>query len=100
MENISLQAAVAGLEFSLIKPGKEIDKEFYTELPIEMSIIGSYHGFGKFISGIAKLPRIVTLHDFEITINNKNSNEQGSKEKNLLMELETKTYWCANKENL
>jgi type IV pilus assembly protein PilO len=100
MEDISLQASAAGLEFNLIKPGDEVSKEFYTELPIKMSILGSYHGFGVFISGIAKLPRIVTLHDFEITMNSKNNDGKKRQDQPLTMSLEAKTYWCANRENL
>ena len=100
MEDISLQAIAAGLEFDLIKPGVEVTKEFYTELPIKMSIIGSYHGFGKFISGIAMLPRIVTLHDFEIKTRSKASVLSKNKEQQLIMELSAKTYWCADRENL
>lgn len=101
MEDISLQAMVAGLEFSLIKPGTEVVKEFYTELPIKMYITGSYHGFGKFISGIAMLPRIVTLHDFEIKINQANPKDSNKRQtKPLAMELNAKTYWCPNRENL
>jgi type IV pilus assembly protein PilO len=100
MEDISLQASAAGLEFNLIKPGDEVSKEFYTELPIKMSILGSYHGFGVFISGIAKLPRIVTLHDFEITMNSNNNDGKKRQDQPLTMSLEAKTYWCANRENL
>lgn len=65
-----------------------------------MSILGSYHGFGVFISGIAKLPRIVTLHDFEITMNSKNNDGKKRQDQPLTMSLEAKTYWCANRENL
>lgn len=100
MEDISLQATAAGLEFSLIKPGDEVSKGFYTELPINMSILGTYHGFGMFISGLAKLPRIVTLNDFDITLNNKNNDGKKRQDQSLIMTLEAKTYWCANRENI
>lgn len=56
-----------GLEFEFFKPGLENPKEFYSELPIQIRVIGDYHQFGNFASGIAALPRIVTLHDFEIS---------------------------------
>ena len=98
MEDISLQATAAGLEFDLIKPGAEVSKEFYNELPIKISIVGSYHGFGRFISGIAKLPRIVTLHDFDIKTNKNTNNKR--LEQDLLLEIEAKTYWCTNRESL
>lgn len=99
MEDISLQATDAGLEFNLIKPGNEVVKEFYTELPIKMLIAGSYHGFGRFISGLAKLPRIVTLHNFTIK-SSVNTAVGKQSERHLVLEIEAKTYWCANRENL
>ena len=46
----------------------EVAKEFYTELPITMEVVGNYHEFGDFVSKVAKLPRIVTLHDFEVQL--------------------------------
>lgn len=101
MEDLSLQANAAGLEFNLIKPGKAVAKDFYTELPVKMTIIGSYHGFGRFIGGIAKLPRIVTLHDFSIKANaTKGVEEHKTQGQNLIMEIDAKTYWCADRENL
>lgn len=55
-----------GLQFELWKPGQETVKEFYAELPIAVSINGSYHALGQFVSDVAKLPRIVTLRDVSI----------------------------------
>jgi len=52
-----------GLEFSLFQPRAEIKKEFYAELPISINVTGTYHQFGGFVSEIAALPRIVTIHD-------------------------------------
>lgn len=52
-----------GLQFELWKPGQESVKDFYAELPIAVSITGSYHALGQFVSDVAKLPRIVTLRD-------------------------------------
>ena len=45
----------------------EIEKDFYTELPIQIDVVGDYHQFGNFVSEVAKLPRIVSLHDFSVT---------------------------------
>lgn len=56
-----------GLQFELFKPGTETAKDFYAELPISVRLTGSYHDLGAFVSDIAQLPRIVTLHDFEIS---------------------------------
>jgi len=55
-----------GLEFELFKPGDEANKEFYAELPIQIRVIGDYLKFGTFVSGLASLPRIVTVHNVKI----------------------------------
>ncbi len=65
--DISQTGLAAGLEFELFKPEKERPSEFYAELPIKISVIGGYHQFGEFISGVAALPRIVTTHDIDIS---------------------------------
>ncbi len=64
--DISQTALAAGLQQKLFQPEAEQDKDFYAELPIKMELTGSYHQFGQFVSGIASLPRIVTLHDIQI----------------------------------
>lgn len=64
--DISQTGLAAGLEFELFKPAKEVPTEFYAELPIQITVVGNYHKFGEFISGIAALPRIVTTHDINI----------------------------------
>jgi type IV pilus assembly protein PilO len=64
--DISQQGLGAGLEFDLFKPGNEQPADFYVELPIEIRVIGNYHQFGTFISGISDLPRIVTSHNIKI----------------------------------
>ncbi len=56
-----------GLQFELFKPGAEVVKDFYAELPITVNLSGSYHDFGAFAGDIAKLPRIVTLNDIHVT---------------------------------
>jgi len=56
----------SGLEFANIELSDEVTQEIYIELPIEIDVAGSYHDFATFVSGVAALPRIVTLHDFEI----------------------------------
>jgi type IV pilus assembly protein PilO len=64
--DISQTGLAAGLEEKLFQPLGEIQKEFYAELPIKIRLTGSYHELGNFVSGIAALPRIVTLHDIVI----------------------------------
>jgi type IV pilus assembly protein PilO len=81
--DISQTGLASGLEFELFKPQSEIPKEFYAELPISIRVKGNYHEFGNFISGIAALPRIVTVHDVSI--------ERG-KQEGLTMNILAKTY--------
>jgi type IV pilus assembly protein PilO len=61
--DISQTGLAAGLEEKLFQPLGEVQREFYAELPIKIRLTGSYHELGSFVSGIAALPRIVTLHD-------------------------------------
>ncbi len=81
--DISQTGLASGLEFELFKPQSEIPKEFYAELPISIRVKGDYHEFGNFISGVAALPRIVTVHDVAI---------ERSKEQGLTMNILAKTY--------
>jgi type IV pilus assembly protein PilO len=64
--DISQTGLAAGLQERLFQPAPENRKDFYAELPIRIRLTGSYHQFGSFVSGIASLPRIVTLHDISI----------------------------------
>ncbi len=64
--DVSQTGLASGLEFELFQPSGEVPKEFYAELPIKLKVHGSYHEFGNFISGLAALPRIVTIHDVVI----------------------------------
>ncbi len=65
--DISQTGLAAGLEEKLFQPADENHRDFYAEKPIKIRLDGSYHEFGNFVSDIAALPRIVTLHDIEIT---------------------------------
>jgi type IV pilus assembly protein PilO len=67
LTDISQQGAGSGLDQKLFQPEAQINKDFYAELPIKMRLTGTYHAIGAFVSGIAALPRIVTLHDVEIS---------------------------------
>lgn len=66
LEDITNKGVESGLEIKSIKLEPEQAREFYVELPISIEVTGSYHDFGTFVSGIAGLPRIVTLHNFKI----------------------------------
>ncbi|MGO9038609.1 MAG: type 4a pilus biogenesis protein PilO [Steroidobacteraceae bacterium] len=65
--DISQTGLAAGLQEKLFQPGTEKSNGFYAELPIKIKLVGTYHQFGNFVSGIAALPRIVTLHDIQIS---------------------------------
>ena len=66
LDDITYVGTTSGLTFIRINWEPEIEKEFYTELPIKIEVIGDYHQFGNFVSEVAKLPRIVSLHDLSI----------------------------------
>ena len=66
LEDISQKGLAAGLDFRLYDPQPEKAQEEFVEIPIKISVTGTYHQLGKFISDIAELPRIVTLHDINI----------------------------------
>lgn len=66
LTDVSQQGSGAGLEQKLFQPAAQVTKDFYAELPIRMRWTGSFHAIGNFVSGIAALPRIVTLHDIQI----------------------------------
>lgn len=66
LEDITEEGVSNGLEITSIKLQPEVKKEFYIELPISIEVKGPYHDLAAFVSGIASLPRIVTLHDFKI----------------------------------
>ncbi len=64
--DVSQTGVALGLEFELFKPAAEIVKTFYAELPIQVAVLGAYHDLAGFVSGLAALPRIVTVHDISI----------------------------------
>lgn len=85
IDDISSAALGAGLSLNVMNPQTMIRTEFYSELPINMEVVGGYHEMGSFVSAVAALPRIVTLHDFSIVrMNNEN--------KDLKMNIVAKTY--------
>jgi type IV pilus assembly protein PilO len=84
LEDITEKATDAGLAISTIALQGEREAEFYVELPIDINVVGAYHDLGAFTSGIAGLPRIVTLHDFNIA--------SGGNTGSLKMQIQAKTY--------
>ncbi|MDH3977168.1 MAG: type 4a pilus biogenesis protein PilO [Gammaproteobacteria bacterium] len=87
--DISQTGLAAGLQEELFQPQAEMQKEFYAEKPIKIRLKGSYHEFGKFVSDIAALPRIVTLHDIEIV---KERNATAGDADSLELTVTAKTY--------
>jgi type IV pilus assembly protein PilO len=65
--DISQTALSAGLKIELFKPGPEVKRDFYAEKPIQLRLRGGYHQIANFVSGLAALPRIVTLHNISLT---------------------------------
>jgi len=91
--DLSQTSVAAGLEVEFFKPEKEIAREFYVEYPIRISVTGNYHQFGNFVSGLAALPRIVTLHNIAITPGAAKQNNNNSKAaQKLKMDLTATTY--------
>jgi len=84
--DISQTGLAAGLQEKLFVPRPEIPRDFYAEKPINIRLTGSYHEIGNFVSGIAALPRIVTLHDINITPENRETFDK------LSIEVTAKTY--------
>ena len=66
LEDITRTGLGSGLEFVEIKLLPEVTQPFYIELPIQITVTGAYHDLATFVSGVAGLPRIVTLHDFDL----------------------------------
>ncbi len=83
-----------GLQFELFKPGAEVVKDFYAELPINVRLTGNYHDFGAFAGDIGKLSRIVTLNNISIVPN------QQAKDGTLVMDAVTKTFRYLDEEEL
>lgn len=99
--DVSREGLKAGLEFELFKPGAERKKDFYAEYPINLKVVGTYHQFGNFASGIAALPRIVTLHNLKI-IRKGGKKAKGSDASNskLVMEATANTYRYLDQDEL
>jgi len=87
--DISQAGLAAGLEFELFKPNAEIPEEFYAVKPINITVTGTYHQFGEFISAVAALPRIVTQHNLSMQPINAKSEEGKPKQR---MQIIAKTY--------
>ena len=84
--DVSQTGLAAGLQEKLFQPQPEVPRDFYAEKPIRIALSGGYHEIATFVSGVAALPRIVTLHDINITP------ESGDQFDQLSLEVTAKTY--------
>ena len=84
--DVSQTGLAAGLQEKLFEPQAEIPKDFYAEKPIKIQLSGGYHEIANFVSGVAALPRIVTLHNINITRENQEAFDE------LTMEVTAQTY--------
>lgn len=80
-----------GLQFELFKPGADVVKEFYAEMPIEIRVLGVYHDLGEFVSDVARMPRIVTLNNIGL---------DADKDGKLKLEARATTYRYLDEEEL
>jgi type IV pilus assembly protein PilO len=87
LDDITFIGTTSGLEFVTLKWQPEVQQEIYIELPIDIEVNGPYHSLGHFVSKIAGLPRIVTLHDFQVSIKDKDGTGE-----TLNLKLKAKTY--------
>ncbi len=90
IDDISQSEAYSGLEFQETKYLEEQKSKFYTEKPISIQVLGNYHQLGMFVSRVASLPRIVTLHDYTISLSEKA--KKGDKNNRLSLQITAKTY--------
>ena len=86
LEDITSAGLNSGLEFEEIRLLSEVEQQFYIELPIQVKVLGGYHELATFVSAVASMPRIVTLHDFQI------APHKGGSPSRLAMAIQVKTY--------
>jgi len=91
LDEISYAATGAGCELMSASFDKDKDADFYTEKPIQIQVTGGYHQLADFVSRVSRLPRIVTLHDFTISVGDDEVNSSPG-EKMLIMNITAKTY--------
>ncbi len=102
--DVSQTALAAGIDVQLFEPQQEEFRDFYAERPIVIRMLGDYHQFGEFVSGVAALPRVVilTMHDISLTRASTNRNQKRSNggRDRLVLEGRVKTYRYINEEEV
>ncbi|WP_133127113.1 type 4a pilus biogenesis protein PilO [Legionella nagasakiensis] len=92
LEDISKTGIASGLTFELFAPMPEVQHDFYIELPIKITVMGNYHQFAVFLSRVAGMGRIVTVHDFVIEGAATDKQKKGSAGDQLIMKMTAKIY--------
>jgi type IV pilus assembly protein PilO len=90
--DVSQTALGAGIDVQLFQPNAETHHDFYAERPISVRMLGDYHQFGEFVSGVASLPRVVILTMHDISLRRANRGDIGGGEGRLILEGTVKTY--------
>ena len=90
--DVSQTALGAGIDVQLFQPNAETHHDFYAERPISIRMLGDYHQFGEFVSGVASLPRVVILTMHDISLRRANNRDIGGGDGRLILEGNVKTY--------
>jgi type IV pilus assembly protein PilO len=100
--DVSQTALAAGIDVQLFEPQAEHFQDFYAERPISIRMLGDYHEFGEFVSGVAALPRVVilTMHDISLKRAAANQSRYGDSEGRLILEGTVKTYRYVDEEEV
>ena len=100
--DVSQTALAAGIDVQLFEPLVETFQDFYAERPISIRMLGDYHEFGEFVSGVAALPRVVilTMHDISLKRATANQSRYGDSEGRLILEGTVKTYRYVDEEEV
>ena len=100
--DVSQTALAAGIDVQLFEPMAESFQDFYAERPIAIRMLGDYHEFGEFVSGVAALPRVVilTMHDISLTRAAAGQSRYGDSEGRLILEGTVKTYRYVDEEEV
>jgi type IV pilus assembly protein PilO len=100
--DVSQTALAAGIDVQLFEPQAEAFQDFYAERPIVVRMLGDYHEFGEFVSGVAALPRVVilTMHDISLRRAQANQSIFGDSEGRLILEGRVKTYRYVDEEEV
>lgn len=98
LNDVSNEVLASGLQQDLFKPQQPVQRDFYAEQPVQLRIKGKYDELGRFVSGVANMPRIVTLDDIAISRESEGTSD-GEDGADLNMQVTAKTYWYREQGN-